>query len=50
MDIATAFLVLAFLAIGTGALLLSVPAGLLVCGVMLAAAGVALLPTSKDRR
>lgn len=44
MDIAIAFLVLAFLAIAAGTLLLSVPIGLIVTGILLAAAGVALLP------
>lgn len=45
IDIAVAFLVLAFLAIAAGALLISIPVGLVVTGVMLAGAGVALLPT-----
>ena len=45
MDIAIAFLVLAFLTVTAGVLLLSVPAGLIVAGTMLAAAGVALIPT-----
>jgi hypothetical protein len=45
MDIAAAFLVLAFLSVAAGVLLLSIPAGLVVIGVMLSAAGVALLPT-----
>lgn len=44
VDLSTAFLVLAFLAVVTGALLISVPAGLLTGGVLLGVAGVALLP------
>lgn len=46
MDIAVAFLVLAFLLVVSGVCLLSIPAGLVVGGVLLAAAGVAMLPTS----
>lgn len=45
VNLAVAFLVLAFLAIVAGVLLISVPAGLVVCGALFAAAGVALLPT-----
>lgn len=47
VNLAAAFLVLAFLAIAGGTLMISVPAGLIVCGVLLALAGVALLPTKK---
>ena len=47
MDLAVAFLVLAFLAVAAGTLLLSVPVGLIVCGLLLGVAGVALLPTAR---
>ena len=54
MSLAVAFLVLAFLAIVTGVLLWSIPAGLIVCGVLLAVAGISQLevktPTRKGRR
>ncbi|WGL50648.1 hypothetical protein P5P86_11800 [Nocardioides sp. BP30] len=43
MKLAPALLVLAFLAVVTGVLLLSIPAGLIVAGVLLAGAGVAQL-------
>ena len=43
MPISVAFFVLAFVAVVYGVLLLSVPAGLIVAGVLFAAAGVALL-------
>ena len=43
VNLAVAFLVLAFLAVVSGVLMLSVPAGLIVCGVLLAAAGISQL-------
>lgn len=43
MDLAVAFLVLAFLAAVAGVLLIWVPAGLIVAGLLLGLAGVALL-------
>ncbi|MDQ6524317.1 hypothetical protein RB608_11930 [Nocardioides sp. LHD-245] len=49
IDIAVAFMVLAFLAVTAGVLLLNVPAGLIAAGLMLAAAGIALLPTGADK-
>jgi len=44
VDISLAFLVVAFLAVVSGVLLVSVPAGLVVAGVLFGVAGVALLP------
>lgn len=49
VDLPVAFLVLAFLAVVSGGLLIYVPAGLIVCGVLLGVAGVALLPTKPNR-
>lgn len=46
MDLAVAYLVLAFLAITAGVLLIWIPAGLIVAGVLLGVAGVALLKVS----
>lgn len=46
MDIAVAFFVIAFLILTTGVALLSIPAGLIVAGLLLGAAGVALIPTT----
>ena len=43
VDLAVAFLVLAFLAVVAGVLLIWTPAGLVVAGVLLGVAGVALL-------
>lgn len=43
VDLAVAFLVLAFLAVVAGVLMLSVPVGVIVAGVLLGVAGVALL-------
>jgi hypothetical protein len=43
LNIAVAFLLLAFCLVVTGVLLWCVPAGLIVAGVLLAAAGVGLL-------
>lgn len=43
MDLAVAFLVLAFLTIVAGVLLIWIPAGLIVAGVLLGVTGVALL-------
>lgn len=50
VDPAVAFLVLAFLFVVSGVLMLNVPAGLIVCGVLLAIAGVALLPAKLPNR
>lgn len=47
VGITLAFLVLAFLALVAGTLLIWIPAGLIVCGLLLGAAGVALLETKK---
>lgn len=50
MDIAVAFLVLGFLAVVAGVSLVSVPAGLIVAGVLFGAAGVLMIPTSTKGR
>jgi hypothetical protein len=47
--LAVAFLVLAFLAVAGGTLMFSIPVGLVVTGLLLGVAGVALLPTGKRR-
>lgn len=43
MSLSVAFLVLAFLATVAGVLLISIPAGLIATGVLLAAAGIGLI-------
>jgi hypothetical protein len=50
VGLAVAFLVLAFAAVVGGTLLLSVPVGLIVCGLLLGLSGVALLPSGKPTR
>lgn len=50
MNLAVAFLVLAFLAIVSGVLMWNVPAGLVVCGALFGVAGVALLPISLPKK
>lgn len=45
VDISIAFLIIGFLAISAGVLLFSIPIGLVVTGLMLSGAGIALLQT-----
>lgn len=49
VNIAAAFFVLAFVAVGLGVLLMSVPWGLVVIGLMLAGAGVGLIETGGEQ-